>query len=269
MRRSSEQSRKRGKEFFFFIQIGDEVVNHLHSSKTPCRFNVCFRPWQSREDSHFICVLTNLGTYQLGSPVKFFRRALYEMHRIRWYFLVIFRGGRGVAVCVSGNEISCWMQREFARRARCTSRNLIFLAGFVHCILRVPEKSGSLPMKSASFHGRGRPPTAEVFFLVGGGSIITRTDAVVMAARDWWTIYFIFSHSTLVSLSLELEEHVRAAAALAHCGRASVWPCRLLFLFSLSLPLVFPYRLLLPLPASSSLHPPPCAGPGLTSQRQL
>ena len=202
MRRSSEQSRKRGKEFFFFIQIGDEVVNHLHSSKTPCRFNVCFRPWQSREDSHFICVLTNLGTYQLGSPVKFFRRALYEMHRIRWYFLVIFRGGRGVAVCVSGNEISCWMQREFARRARCTSRNLIFLAGFVHCILRVPEKSGSLPMKYASFQGRGRPPKAEVFFLVGGGSIITRTDAVVMAARDWWTIYFIFSHSTLVSLSV-------------------------------------------------------------------
>ena len=60
------------------------------------------------------------------------------------------------------------MQREFARRARCTSRNLIFLAGFVHCILRVPEKSGSLPMKYASFQGRGRPPKAEVFFWWGG-----------------------------------------------------------------------------------------------------
>ena len=174
MRRSSEQSRKRGKEFFFFIQIGDEVVNHLHSSKTPCRFNVCFRPWQSREDSHFICVLTNLGTYQLGSPVKFFRRALYEMHRIRWYFLVIFRGGRGVAVCVWERNKLLDAKRVCAAGAMHVEKPNLF-GRFCALYTARPWEKRVIANEVRLFSRPGTTPQGRGFFF-GGGGIHHNTD---------------------------------------------------------------------------------------------
>jgi hypothetical protein len=114
----------------------------------------------------------------------------------------------------------------------------------VHCVLLcVPEKSGSLPMKYASFQGRGRPPKAEVFW---GGSIKPLKAGLVWPLeqqRDWWTIYSFFSF--WLAIRLLLLQRWRTAAGLPFDL------VRCCFYLSLSyLPLSSPYRL-----------PPPVARP--------
>ena len=270
-----------------FSPIGDEVMN-LHSLKILCRFSrlVCWplSDWRRMNPDIFILLPCNLGSaYDRTS--HHIRGHVFLIGLIQVWRIEIFKEMSTVygelfiflsrSLCNSFGEFqwfgllcndnlliaSCC--KGYTRRSW-TTRNLIFFGWFCAlCTAVRPWEKLVIANEVRLFSRPGTTPQGRGF-LRGIHQTSQSWSSVAAGAglvNDLFFLFFLTCHTTAATI------------ALAHCGRASVWPCRLLFLsFSLLPPSFFP----LSPPTSRSPPSPPitphhlaCVGPGHTTQRQL